>query len=89
MATRLWSVVFDAGDQRSLASFWAETLGWRLKHNESYSSVARGEGFRVSSSFPSPNRRHRRTGSTSTSRAIPKAIETRSCKGSLASARNM
>lgn len=45
MTTRLWSVVFDANDHRSLASFWAEVLGWRLKHTEDYSSVTLGEGF--------------------------------------------
>jgi predicted enzyme related to lactoylglutathione lyase len=45
MTTRLWSVVFDANDHRSLASFWAEVLGWRLKHDDEYSSVAQGGGL--------------------------------------------
>jgi predicted enzyme related to lactoylglutathione lyase len=45
MPTRLWSVVFDANDHRALARFWAETLGWRPKHAENYSSVAQGDGF--------------------------------------------
>lgn len=45
MSTRLWSLVFDANDHRTLASFWADALGWRLKHSEGYSSVTLGAGF--------------------------------------------
>jgi predicted enzyme related to lactoylglutathione lyase len=45
VSTRLWSVVFDANNQRTLASYWAHTLTWRLNHREQYSSVSRGEGF--------------------------------------------
>lgn len=45
MTARLWSVVFDANDHCTLASFWAEALGWRLKHTDEYSTVKLGEGF--------------------------------------------
>jgi predicted enzyme related to lactoylglutathione lyase len=45
MATRLWSVVFDANDHRSLASFWAEAFGWRSEHEDDYSTVTESDGF--------------------------------------------
>lgn len=45
MATRLWSVVFDASDHAMLARFWSEALGWRLKVHDEYASVANGNGL--------------------------------------------
>jgi hypothetical protein len=34
MTTRLWSVVFDANDPRTLARFWSDTLAWRIKDKD-------------------------------------------------------
>jgi predicted enzyme related to lactoylglutathione lyase len=45
MTTRLWSVEFDANDPAALARFWADTLGWRVKDKDAYSTVSHGEGF--------------------------------------------
>jgi len=44
MASRLWSVVFDANDRVALARFWAAALGWLYDEGEGYSSVSGGDG---------------------------------------------
>lgn len=44
MATRLWSVVFDANDRVALARFWAAALGWEYAEGEGCSSVTGGGG---------------------------------------------
>ncbi len=44
MATRLWSVVFDANDRVALARFWAAALGWVYGEDQGYSSVTGGDG---------------------------------------------
>jgi hypothetical protein len=45
MASRLWSVVFDANDRVALARFWAGALGWEYgEEEEGISSVTGGDG---------------------------------------------
>jgi catechol 2,3-dioxygenase-like lactoylglutathione lyase family enzyme len=44
MATRLWSVVFDANDRVALARFWAAALGWVYGEDQGHSSVSGGDG---------------------------------------------
>lgn len=39
MATRFWSVVFDANDHAALARFWSDALGWALDEEPGYTSV--------------------------------------------------
>ena len=38
MATRLWSVVFDANDRVALARFWAATLNWDI-YDETHDEI--------------------------------------------------
>ena len=44
MASRLWSVVFDANDHVALARFWAAALGWVYGEDQGLSSVTGGDG---------------------------------------------
>ena len=44
MASRLWSVEFDANDHVALARFWAAALGWVYGEDQRYSSVTGGDG---------------------------------------------
>jgi catechol 2,3-dioxygenase-like lactoylglutathione lyase family enzyme len=44
VATRLWSVAFDANDRVTLARFWAAALGWEYDEDQEISSVTGGDG---------------------------------------------
>lgn len=44
MATRLWSVVFDANARVALARFWAAALGWEYGEDQGLSIVIGGDG---------------------------------------------
>lgn len=44
MATRLWSVVFDAIDPVSLARFWADALEWTYAEEDGYPGANSGDG---------------------------------------------
>ncbi len=44
MASRLWSVVFDANDRVALARFWAAALEWEHTEDEGCSTITGGDG---------------------------------------------
>ena len=44
MASRLWSVVFDANDRVALARFWTAALCWEYTEDEGLSIVTGGDG---------------------------------------------
>ncbi len=44
MASRLWSIVFDANDPVSLARFWADALEWTYADEDGYSGATGGDG---------------------------------------------
>jgi Glyoxalase-like domain len=44
MASRLWSVVFDANDRVALARFWGAALGWVHGEDPGRSSATAGDG---------------------------------------------
>jgi hypothetical protein len=46
MATRLWSVVFDANDHIALAKFWSDAVGWPFDMTATYTYV-RSEDDRI------------------------------------------
>ena len=45
MASRLWSVVFDANDRVALARFWAAALDWHYGEEEEGATVHRRVPF--------------------------------------------